>query len=317
MARIAILHESWLTCGEVGSDEIAVLAVLALHADKNGACWPSQGLLARLLNRSRPWVNKVITRLVDLGLLKRTHRRRDDGGSRACLYHLIPASPDTDTSPLGRDGGSARPHARSQGREYAHPASQGSLEESTSRLNGVVVPPEISRPEVSQKEASSPISSEPTALSPPLTCSVVNSPCSVSNTGSPNDDSITNKPEHQQDAHQAASPSILINSSVLAKVPDADWQPSDADLIWALDRYPDTDLTTITERFLNRCRAKGYRYLDIGAAWRSWLIDDAGKEKLSKPYFDGRSRHNRPSSAAQDRFKAWGSVAARHATTIR
>jgi hypothetical protein len=181
----------------------------------------------------------------------------------------------------------------------------------------VVVPPEISRPEVSQKEASSPISSEPTALSPPLTCSVVNSPCSVSNTGSPNDDSITNKPEHQQDAHQAASPSILINSSVLAKVPDADWQPSDADLIWALDRYPDTDLTTITERFLNRCRAKGYRYLDIGAAWRSWLIDDAGKEKLSKPYFDGRSRHNRPSSAAQDRFKAWGSVAARHATTIR
>ena len=264
MARIAILHESWLTCGEVGSDEIAVLAVLALHADKNGACWPSQGLLARLLNRSRPWVNKIITRLVDLGLLRRTHRHRDDGGNRACLYHLV-------------------------------------------------APSDTSRPKVFHKEAAPSIPSEP-VLSPPTARSVTDSPCSAPNTGSPGDDSITNKPEHQQDAPPAASPSILINSPVSAQIPDAHWQPSDADLIWALDRYPNTDLTAITERFLNRCRAKGYRYHDIGAAWRSWLIDDADKEKHSKPYgFDSRTRYDRSSSAAQDRFKAWGSVAARHA----
>ena len=51
---------------------------------------------------------------------------------------FIPASPDTDTSPVsGRDGGPARPCARSQGRGCARPASEGSLDESPSRLNGM------------------------------------------------------------------------------------------------------------------------------------------------------------------------------------
>ena len=51
---------------------------------------------------------------------------------------VIPASPDTDTSLVsGRDGGPARPCARSQGRGYARPASEGSLDESPSRLDGI------------------------------------------------------------------------------------------------------------------------------------------------------------------------------------
>jgi len=51
---------------------------------------------------------------------------------------FIPASPDTDTSPVsGRDGGPARPCARSQGRGCARPASEGSLDESPSRLDGI------------------------------------------------------------------------------------------------------------------------------------------------------------------------------------
>jgi len=54
------------------------------------------------------------------------------------LNTLIPASPDTDTSPVsGRDGGPARLCARSQGRGCARPASEGSLDESTSRLEGM------------------------------------------------------------------------------------------------------------------------------------------------------------------------------------
>jgi len=51
---------------------------------------------------------------------------------------LIPASPDPDTSPVsGRDGGPARPCARSQGRGCARPASEGSLDESPSRPDGL------------------------------------------------------------------------------------------------------------------------------------------------------------------------------------
>jgi len=96
--RLAILPQRWFDHPDVGADEIAVLAVLALHADTDGVCWPSQGLLAGLLGRSRPWVNRVIARLCDIGLLGKVRRHRDDHGDRSCLYRLdvdrISAQPD-------------------------------------------------------------------------------------------------------------------------------------------------------------------------------------------------------------------------------
>ena len=51
---------------------------------------------------------------------------------------VIPASPDTDTSPVsGRDGDPASSWTRSQGRGCARPASEGSLDESPSRPDGM------------------------------------------------------------------------------------------------------------------------------------------------------------------------------------
>ncbi len=51
---------------------------------------------------------------------------------------MIPASYNDDTLPVsGRDDGPARPCARSQGRGCARPASEGSLDESPSRLDGM------------------------------------------------------------------------------------------------------------------------------------------------------------------------------------
>jgi len=51
---------------------------------------------------------------------------------------VIPASPDTDTSLVsGRDGGPASSWTRSQGRGCARPASEGTLDESPSRLDGI------------------------------------------------------------------------------------------------------------------------------------------------------------------------------------
>ena len=53
------------------------------------------------------------------------------------LAGIIPASYNDDTLPVsGRDDGPARPCARSQGRGCARPAPEGSLDESTSRLEG-------------------------------------------------------------------------------------------------------------------------------------------------------------------------------------
>lgn len=175
MSRVAIIQEGWVRHGEVGPDELAVLCVLALHANRDGECWPTQGLLAKLLGRSRPWVRRVIGQLVEIGLVKKTHRVRDDGGDRACLYKLVSASD------MAESNGDTRRHAH---------------------------------------------------------------------------DSITDKPESNRDAQQTRVPVIV---DLDLKTPDENWQPSDTDLVWALDRFPTADLQASVDRFVSRCRARGYR----------------------------------------------------------
>ncbi|MEI6558941.1 MAG: helix-turn-helix domain-containing protein [Rhodospirillaceae bacterium] len=223
MSRIAILYEQWFTHAEVGADEIAVLAALALHADRAGRCFPTQGLIASVLNRSRPWVNKIIGRLVELGLVGRTHRTRDDGGDRSCLYHLI------QPSPIG-----SRENTRS------HP-----------------------------------------------------------------DDSVKTDQEINQETLPAATPDVFMPSSDEPVSPDQDWQPADNDLCWAMTRFPDADLQALSERFVARCRAKGYRYRDLGAAWRSWLLDDVGKTGTAVP----NRTDKRPPPASYGRYEAWARAA--------
>ncbi len=235
MPRVSVLHESWLTHSDVDADHIAVLAVLALHAHKStSSCWPTQGLLARMLGRSRPWVCRVIGELVELGIVVRTHRTRDDGGDRACLYTLI------------------------------EPVEQRHAEDSV---------------------------------------------VSDGDTRSHEHDSVKKLPEHKTGTHTARpAPNANIVQLDL-QTPEPDWQPSDTDLCWAMDRHPDVDLQTSVERFVLRCRAKGYRYRDLGAAWRSWLTDDTkagGRFGAAKPGPGGGR-----GSAAQAKFDAWASVAAK------
>jgi hypothetical protein len=87
--RWAPVAQAWIDHPEVGADELAVLTVLSLHADSEGVCWPSQGLIADKLKRSRAWVIKIINRLEELGLVVRTRRHHASGGLRSCLYHLV------------------------------------------------------------------------------------------------------------------------------------------------------------------------------------------------------------------------------------
>ncbi|MEI7607843.1 MAG: helix-turn-helix domain-containing protein [Rhodospirillaceae bacterium] len=236
--RIAVLPEVWLMHPETSADEIAVLCVLALHAGKDGTCFPSQGLLASILGRSRPWVCKVIGRLVELGLVERTHRQRNDGGDRTCLYRLA--------QPL-------------------------------------------------QSKAKSSVPADDT-------------PVSAENTGSHVGDSVktikeNNKETHTTDAHGVSQPLGLI-SMAQPQTPAEDFQPTDSDLIWAIERFPQADLHAHTERFVHRCRAKGYRFRSLSDAWRSWLADDQTKPRvvMSK---------GRDGAAAQAKFEAWAGVASR------
>ncbi|HEV7367683.1 helix-turn-helix domain-containing protein [Arenibaculum sp.] len=87
--RFGIVPAAWFADPALGADEIAVLAALAVHADPQGLCWPSQAALARSLRRSRTWVIKVINRLEAAGALERTRRIAANGAMRTCLYRLV------------------------------------------------------------------------------------------------------------------------------------------------------------------------------------------------------------------------------------
>ncbi len=96
-----------------------------------------------------------------------------------------------------------------------------------------------------------------------------------------------------------------------------DWIPDAADLSWARARFSHVDLARHSEGFVLRCRAHGYRYRDVGAAWRSWLAQDAATGKV--PIASGTVVATAPAApanrsrgtAAEQRLNAWAAAAAR------
>lgn len=77
----------------------------------------------------------------------------------------------------------------------------------------------------------------------------------------------------------------------------SDWKPDPETLGWAAARYPLLDLDTFTLRFISRCRAKGYRWVDPNEAWRSWIIEEGAKPPKNQK------------TSADAKFAAWGQAA--------
>lgn len=72
----------------------ALFNALAHYANTDGFCFPSQSTLAHDLGRSRAWVNKYISKLVEIGLVEKEHRTRSsDNGNTSCGY-IIPSIRD-------------------------------------------------------------------------------------------------------------------------------------------------------------------------------------------------------------------------------
>ncbi|MBP2301761.1 helix-turn-helix domain-containing protein [Azospirillum picis] len=104
----------------------------------------------------------------------------------------------------------------------------------------------------------------------------------------------------------------------------ADWMPNAADLAWAGSRHAGIDLGRHVEGFVLRCRAHGYRYRDVSAAWRAWLIQDAAAGKAppqpagmppsfqrdATPAAALKATPPRPQAAADQRLGAWAAAAA-------
>lgn len=98
------------------------------------------------------------------------------------------------------------------------------------------------------------------------------------------------------------------------------WTPSASDRAWAAQRFPKADLDGHAELFRHRCQAHGYRYKDVGAAWRSWLLQDLSSSSPTNPTIPAAPVRSaatpvRPAAAkadmAEQRLNAWSSVAAR------
>jgi Helix-turn-helix domain len=80
----------WLQHPKTDLDLIGVLCALCTYADKDGFCEPSQATIARQLQRSRPWVNRVIADLTALGFIeKEIRQRKHNNGMTSCRYRLL------------------------------------------------------------------------------------------------------------------------------------------------------------------------------------------------------------------------------------
>lgn len=103
-------------------------------------------------------------------------------------------------------------------------------------------------------------------------------------------------------------------------VPD-DWTPNATDLAWAGERFAGIDLQRHVEGFLLRCQAHGYRYRDVGAAWRAWLAQDAAMGKAPRLAGAAANRAGKMTAgppaqhaagrAAEQSLGAWMAAAAR------
>ena len=65
---------------------IAVYAVLALHADRDGIAWPSQTTIAKMVGISRPTVATSLDLLVGFGLVRIV---RKGARGRSTRYQLV------------------------------------------------------------------------------------------------------------------------------------------------------------------------------------------------------------------------------------
>jgi hypothetical protein len=80
----------WFQHPATNLDLIGVLCALCTYADKDGFSEPSQATIGRQLKRSRPWVNRVIADLTELGFIeKEVRQRKHNNGTTSCRYRLL------------------------------------------------------------------------------------------------------------------------------------------------------------------------------------------------------------------------------------
>jgi hypothetical protein len=81
--------------------DVRVFAALAIHAARNGACFPSVGLIAHRLGVTRQAVQRQLRRLKQLGYIEVCPQTRPNGARTANLYTINYPPLDGATEPAG------------------------------------------------------------------------------------------------------------------------------------------------------------------------------------------------------------------------
>lgn len=122
---------------------------------------------------------------------------------------------------------------------------------------------------------------------------------------------------HKQPEIKQIPDSLTVSAQDAGVMPESDWTPSDEDRAWAASRHGAVDIDAHVEIFRLRCQAHGYRYRDVGAAWRAWLNQDvaAGKAPSASKSSNPGPRYAKPASSAArnaaPNLDAWMAAAAR------
>ena len=65
-----------------------VLIYLKDHANKEGTCWPGINTIAAGVSLSRSTVKRVLRELMQVGLIEKDHRWRENGSLTSNLYRI-------------------------------------------------------------------------------------------------------------------------------------------------------------------------------------------------------------------------------------
>jgi hypothetical protein len=243
--RWGIVRADWAAHSEVGADELAVLCLLSLHADKrDGTCYPSQTTLARSLKRSRPWVIAVLNRLEALGLV----RRDPHPALRVRLYTVVGHADALSSC------------RKLPARDMSH------FPDTPAQTSDMQCHPADTEQRASPVESSS--QSAPGEL-------IGQKPVSEPEVG-------IGFGQRTFSAVSAASETTSLGQD--KTLPPIDWQPADADLAFVAKHAPLVDPMRFAARYVASCHAHGYRYRDHSAAYRTWLLNAWENSNANRPH---------------------------------
>jgi Helix-turn-helix domain len=283
----------------------AVYTVLATYTDRHGWSWVRQDTLAADLGRSRAWVHAAVAELEEQRIISHD-RQFIEGRQRASRYRLIDGLarcaadqaagqgwPDPSREPAWHreTGEEARVEVSEKTDAAVEPADTGhqddnQIKDSLSDVRGK----DFSDNRDFQQTGEPEVGDTGRNPDPGNRICAASAPEAHRRTVEAGQAWRAGRDKHGGSEFPDAAAGNAQPPIILPE----DWRPNEADTAWAVARVPGLDVESFTENFILSCRAKGYRYANIHAAWRRWLTEPKGSlPMINSINRDARENHDR------------------------